>query len=257
MKTVGEKISELRKQKNMTQEEFGSMLGISAQSVSKWENNVSLPDISLIPIIADTFDIAIDTLFDRSATVPSVKAENAVEIAFHHLLKTNAAYFDLQNKLEEYKSIICEENTTATAFYTENGAIFGNQNIGVIYRKSAKDSVPFLKDEEIRAYLSMLADENVCKILAYMAENAKSFTAASIAAKCGLTAKDATATLETLKKYALVMSRAVDLGDETVTVWEKYAFHKILFIYSIMALAKKAASGEDNYYCFCGDYTWS
>ena len=38
MKTVGEKIAELRKQKNMTQEEFGAMLGISAQSVSKWES---------------------------------------------------------------------------------------------------------------------------------------------------------------------------------------------------------------------------
>jgi transcriptional regulator with XRE-family HTH domain len=256
MKTVGEKIAELRKQKNMTQEEFGALLGISAQSISKWENNISLPDITLIPIIADTFDITIDTLFDRSATISSINAENAVDIAFDRLLKTNASYFDVLDKFEEYKSVINKENATATAFYTENGAIFGNQNIGVIYRKSAKDSVPLLRDDEIRTYLAMLADENVCKILAYMAENAKSFTAASIAAKCGLTAKDATATLETLKKHTLVTSRSVDLGDEIVTVWEKYAFHKILFIYSIMALAKKAAGGEDNYYCFHGDYTW-
>ena len=70
MKTIGEKIAELRKQKNMTQEGFGAMLGISAQSVSKWENNVSLPDISLIPIIADTFDISIDELFDKKAISP-------------------------------------------------------------------------------------------------------------------------------------------------------------------------------------------
>ncbi len=256
MKTVGEKIAELRKQKNMTQEEFGSMLGISAQSISKWENNVSLPDITLIPIIADTFDITIDALFDRSVAISSVKAENAVDIAFDRLLKTNASYFGVLNKFDEYKTDIDKENTTATALYTENGAIFGNQNIGVIYRKSAKDSIPLLKDEEIRAYLSMLVDKNVCKILSYMAENAKSFTAASIASKCDMTANEATIALETLKKHVLVTSRSVDLGDETVTVWEKYAFHKILFIYSIMALAKKAASGEDHYYCFCGDYTW-
>ena len=257
MKTVGEKIAELRKQKNMTQEEFGSMLGISAQSISKWENNVSLPDITLIPIIADTFDITIDALFDRSANVSPVKEENAVDIAFERLLKTNASYFGVMDKFDEYKATIDAVISSATAFYTENGAIFGNQNIGVIYRKSAKDSVPFLRDDEIRAYLSMLTDENICKILAHMAENAKSFTAASIATKCNITADEATAALETLKKHVLVNSRTVDLGDETVTVWEKYAFHKILFIYSIMALAKKAASREDHYYCFHGDYTWS
>lgn len=246
MKTVGEKITELRNQKHMTEEKFGSMLGVSAESIVEWENSDALLDHDLISTVDDMFEHTVDEL-----------AEQLPEATFENLLKNIFSQFAMADDFAEYKQTIDSDNSTATALYAESGALWGNQNVGVIYRKSAKDSVPFLKDEEIRAYLSMLADENVCKILAYMAENAKSFTAASIAAKCGLTAKDATATLETLKKYALVMSRAVDLGDETVTVWEKYAFHKILFIYSIMALAKKAASGEDNYYCFCGDYTWS
>ncbi len=257
MKTVGEKIAELRKQKNMTQEEFGAMLGISAQSVSKWENNVSLPDISLIPIIADTFDITIDELFDRITSVPVPKTEDMIESTFERLLKNISSYFDVGDKFEEYKNAINADNNTSTALYTQSGVLWGNQNIGVIYRKSAKDSIPLLHDEEVRAYLSMLANESVCKILAYMAENnKKSFTAASIAAKCGITTENADASLGLLKKYHLAISRSVDLGDETVTVWEKSDSHKMFFIYSIFLLAQKGFSAEDNYYCYRGDRSW-
>ena len=84
MKTVGEKIAELRKQKNMTQEEFGSMLGISAQSISKWENNVSLPDITLIPIIADSLISSLTHFLTEAQTyhpskrrMPSISHLNA------------------------------------------------------------------------------------------------------------------------------------------------------------------------------------
>ena len=232
MKTIGEKIAELRKQKNMTQEEFGAMLGISAQSVSKWENHVSLPDISLIPIIADTFDISIDELFDKKAFAPSVKFEDTIESAFEKLLKCISSYFDIGENFEEYKDAINADNDTSTALYTENGVLWGNENIGIIYRKSAKDSIPLLKDDDVRAYLSMLADESVCKILAYMAENGnRSFTCASVSAKCGITAENAEKALLRLKKQYLATSRTVDLGEETITIWEKGSSHKMFFIY--------------------------
>ncbi len=257
MKTVGEKIAELRKQKNMTQEEFGAMLGISAQSVSKWENHISLPDISLIPIIADTFDISIDELFDRSVSVAPVKTETVIESTFEKLLKHISSYFDVGDQFEEYKNTINADNDTSTALYTENGVLWGNQDIGVIYRRSAKESIPLLHDGEALAYLSMLADEAVCKILAYTAENGKkSFTAASVAAKCNITAEKVDDALRLLKKYHLMTSRLVDLGDETVTVWEKGGSHKMFFIYSMLLLAQKAATAEDNYYCYRGDTSW-
>ncbi len=60
--TLGSKIAENRKKKNLTQEEFAEMLGVSAQAVSKWENDVSCPDIMLLPKIANIFSISIDEL---------------------------------------------------------------------------------------------------------------------------------------------------------------------------------------------------
>ena len=47
--TNGNRISKYRKEKGMTQEELAGKLGVSSQAVSKWENDASCPDISLLP----------------------------------------------------------------------------------------------------------------------------------------------------------------------------------------------------------------
>ena len=62
MKTLGNKISELRKLKQMTQEELASQFNVSSQAVSKWENDLSIPDITLLIQIADFFDVSLDDL---------------------------------------------------------------------------------------------------------------------------------------------------------------------------------------------------
>lgn len=52
---IGEKIRSLRKERNLSQESLAQYLGISFQSVSKWENGTSLPDVTMIPAIASFF----------------------------------------------------------------------------------------------------------------------------------------------------------------------------------------------------------
>lgn len=65
MKTnLGNKLKELRKSKNISQEKFADFIGVSYQAVSKWENNISLPDILLLPDIARYFGISIDALLE-------------------------------------------------------------------------------------------------------------------------------------------------------------------------------------------------
>ena len=61
--TLGKRIGELRRRKNLTQDQFAEAMGVSAQAVSKWENKRTLPDTSLLPQIADFFQVTIDTLF--------------------------------------------------------------------------------------------------------------------------------------------------------------------------------------------------
>lgn len=59
---IGETIKRLRKEREITQEEFAEVLGVSCQSVSRWENDSCYPDIELIPTIASFFGISTDRL---------------------------------------------------------------------------------------------------------------------------------------------------------------------------------------------------
>ena len=61
-------ISYYRKQMNLTQEALAQKLGVTNQSVSKWESAQCYPDISLIPQLAEIFKISIDELFGKEPT---------------------------------------------------------------------------------------------------------------------------------------------------------------------------------------------
>ena len=64
---IGSNIAALRKEKGITQEELANALGVSAQAVSKWENNSSCPDVSLLTVIADYFGVTVDALLRSDA----------------------------------------------------------------------------------------------------------------------------------------------------------------------------------------------
>ncbi len=61
-KTLGERIAEKRKAKGLKQDELAEMLGVSAQAVSKWENDVSCPDIMTLPLLAEKLGCTVDEL---------------------------------------------------------------------------------------------------------------------------------------------------------------------------------------------------
>lgn len=60
--TIGQRIAKLRKQQGMSQEHLAEKIGVSSQAVSKWENDASCPDISLLPRLAKLLGITVDEL---------------------------------------------------------------------------------------------------------------------------------------------------------------------------------------------------
>ena len=71
-------LSIFRKQRHLTQEQLANELGLTFQAISKWENGLSCPDISLLPQLAEIFGVTIDDLF-REQTEESVKETTAEE----------------------------------------------------------------------------------------------------------------------------------------------------------------------------------
>lgn len=81
MLKIGEKIKELRKAQDVTQEKLADYLNISYQAVSKWENGLALPDLSLIPALSNFFGVTSDYLLDISLDNKSEIIENVLKEA--------------------------------------------------------------------------------------------------------------------------------------------------------------------------------
>ena len=62
--TINENIRALRLKNRLSQEKLGELLGVSGQAVSKWEQTLTSPDISLLPMLAEVFGVTIDALFE-------------------------------------------------------------------------------------------------------------------------------------------------------------------------------------------------
>ena len=60
--TLGKRIAHHRKRLGMTQDALAEKLGITAQAISKWENDLSCPDIAVLPKLAEIFSISTDEL---------------------------------------------------------------------------------------------------------------------------------------------------------------------------------------------------
>ena len=73
--TFGQRFTRLRKQRGLTQEELGEKLGVSGQAVSKWENDASMPDISLLVQLSDILGVSLDDLLGKERQLTRIVPE--------------------------------------------------------------------------------------------------------------------------------------------------------------------------------------
>lgn len=85
-KTIGKKIYDLRKQSGFTQDYVAEKLGVSAQAVSKWENDIACPDIMTLPDIAELYGITIDELFKNEEVKSNVMYEKEEKVNENELI---------------------------------------------------------------------------------------------------------------------------------------------------------------------------
>lgn len=94
--SIGNRISKYRKEKGLTQEDLAVKLGVSSQAVSKWENDASCPDISLLPQLCRTLGISTDELLtgnnNEVKLVPVEQRKSLDELTLR--VKVNSAQGD-------------------------------------------------------------------------------------------------------------------------------------------------------------------
>ena len=96
MNTIGSRIAQKRKDLGLTQEELAQQLGVSSQAVSKWENDISCPDISLLPSLAKVLCCTTDALLsgkeDAVRVVPAPQRKDPTELVLR--VKVNSVRGD-------------------------------------------------------------------------------------------------------------------------------------------------------------------
>lgn len=72
---IGATIKNMRREKDITQEELADILGVSCQSVSRWETGACYPDMELLPVLSDFFGVTVDKLLGINEAVEQKKVE--------------------------------------------------------------------------------------------------------------------------------------------------------------------------------------
>ncbi|MDR2687756.1 MAG: helix-turn-helix domain-containing protein [Oscillospiraceae bacterium] len=140
---IGGNIKKLRAEKGVTQEQLAARLSVTCQSVSKWENNVTSPDLYLLPAIADYFETSIDELFQPNMQGYKNKAERLLALYEHrrttpNFVKANAEFEKLTGEskadADDYRNFGILNQFHAKALnqkaeeYLEKAIEMGNEN---------------------------------------------------------------------------------------------------------------------------------
>ena len=96
----------MRAEKGATQEQLAEHLSITCQSVSKWENNITSPDLYLLPAIAEYFEISIDELFQPNMQGYKNKAARLFALYEHRRTNRNfnRAYAEFESLIADGKA---------------------------------------------------------------------------------------------------------------------------------------------------------
>ena len=85
--TLGMMISSLRKEKGMTQLDLAEEMGVTDKAVSKWERDISCPDINSIPKLADVLGVSVEELMQVKIEANTEQKNNSVEKIINTALK--------------------------------------------------------------------------------------------------------------------------------------------------------------------------
>ena len=118
---LGKRIKELRIENNLTQEELAEQLGVSFQAVSRWENDLTYPDITLLPILANMFDVTVDYLLDVDVMKKEAEIDAIIEEYFVLLNqgKIDENLILLENALKKYPNSFDLKHNLLHIYFTK------------------------------------------------------------------------------------------------------------------------------------------
>lgn len=155
---IGETIKRLRKQKDMTQEQLAEYLDISPQAISRWEINSTLPDITLIPRLANIFEVTTDMLLGVDIDAKDKRIEAIRQEASNYIYKKQCDEAEklLRTALKEYPNNYSLMNDLASTISLKTS--FYNRNWSEEEKKMIDEERKIIREEIITLSKKILAE---------------------------------------------------------------------------------------------------
>ena len=263
--TIGKNIADLRKSNVMTQEQLAEIIGVSSQTISKWENEVTMPDIMLLPVISGCFDITVDELYgNRKLTekrqaidyddIPEMLYDAVIDLTQRGWVDTVEGK-DIETEKERMKSYLADNRQVKTAtFSNKSGAVIATSEIGLPHR--GKANADQLVQDGIGRVLEILSNTAVRRVFAYEMDNmTKPITAPYAAKKCDISPDEAALALEMLTEIHVNHLTEVMLDeDNSVRMYALNSDEYIMYVLMILKIARLIDENKQHYFNYRGSY---
>ena len=261
MERLARMIAALRRERGMTQEALAERIGVSPQTVSKWETDTNCPDVALLPILADEFGVSIDTLYGRQAAQRALQPGEAIDRVIEAVRETVVATVyspeldgRFEDQLAQYKRVMQSDLRQRSIIENDRDVLYFREALGALaLRKPEEGWNTLFGRDDAAALLRLLADDDFRRAMQHIiSRRVLTFTLPSLAKQCGIA--DSGALEEKLTASGLFQRRELLIDDAPLVYYELTGGERKLFLlYAALAFACELVDYQPVHYCFIGN----
>ena len=260
---IAANIAKLRRERGMTQEALAEVIGVSSQTISKWENSTTWPDVALLPVIADVFGVTIDALYGREEKKNTVFAEAAIDQVIESVQRiiVGTCYEaekdgPFEDVMKKYK-LCMQDDRCRSVIENDRDMLYFREKLGALaLRKPENGWSSLFNQAENLDILRLLADEDFRRAMqVIISRRMLSFTLPSLAKAAEVTDAER---LGVMLEISGLFARRELMIDETPLVYYELTQGetKLHLLYAVLAFAQELRTYESIHYCFIGNSSY-
>lgn len=257
---IAANIARFRRARGMTQEALAEVIGVSAQTISKWETGTTLPDVTLLPALANAFSVSIDALYGRADAHRSLSSDTAIDAAVDAIRETVVAAIynpeldgPFEEQLAQYRKVMQSDPRQRSVIENDRDVLYFREKLGAaVLRRPEAGWNSLFSQAENAALLRLLAEGDFRRAMqVIISRRMLRFTLPTLAKLAQV--QDAERLGGLLETSGLFTRRDLLLDEQPLVYYElTQGESKLHLLYAVLAFAQELATYEGVHYCFIG-----
>ena len=242
-------INRLRLEKNLTQEQLATKLGISAQAVSKWETSETYPDGALLVPLANELEVSLDELFGNETVtmadvsgkilklIHNTEATERFNVARDICWQIERGLFNCRMEIEKkYDPNEIKNQKNASYILDDSGFTIvsnGKEPFFSVFPQPAEGYGHFLNDkDDLQKIFAALSHTDTMNALIYLYHKAENyvFESAVLERDCEITNDQINAVIDDLLTLKLIWKQELTINGENRVLYYSRPSHKLLAV---------------------------